>query len=98
MTGIERIAAERRRQIEEEGWTAEHDADRYHKRGELAEAACYYAWPEENTKITPWLLYPDTWSTEWGKRCSKTRIRQLEVAGALIAAEIDRLQAEEWKV
>lgn len=36
MTGIERIAAERRRQIGEEGWTPEHDAQ--HVNGELAEA------------------------------------------------------------
>ena len=33
-----------------------------------------------------------TWKVSWAKRESKDRIRQLVVAGALIAAEIDRLQ------
>lgn len=42
-TGVELIAAERRRQVDVEEWTAEHDAD--HRDGELAWAACYYAMP-----------------------------------------------------
>ena len=36
-TGIELIAEERKRQIEEEGWTAEHDDQQTD--GEIAEAA-----------------------------------------------------------
>ena len=42
-SGIERIAAERQRQIEQEGWTAEHDDG--HVNGELAMAAALYATP-----------------------------------------------------
>ena len=42
-TSIELIAEERQRQIEEEGWTAEHDD--HHPDGELALAACCYAAP-----------------------------------------------------
>ena len=41
MTPIEEIAAERKRQIESEGWSAEHDDD--HDSGELASAAACYA-------------------------------------------------------
>jgi hypothetical protein len=42
MTGIELIAAERKRQIEEVGWTAKH-VNQW-KNGELADAvACCYA-------------------------------------------------------
>lgn len=40
MTGIELIAKERQRQIEQEGWTAEHDSQ--HTAGELLQCACYY--------------------------------------------------------
>ena len=39
--GAEMIAAERRRQVEKEGWTAEHDSG--HPSGELAMAAACYA-------------------------------------------------------
>ena len=43
-TGIELIADERKRQIEVEGWTAEHDAEHYES--ELAYAAAVYANPK----------------------------------------------------
>jgi len=106
MTAIDLIRAERERQIEQEGWTAEHDADAFHRDGELAWAAMYYAMPsdlavdyencdEVNPTIQPIDFYPANWSQKWAKRDSKTRIRQLVVAGALIAAEIDRLKALE---
>lgn len=41
-TGIELIAEERRRQIEAEGWTAEHDKGE-NSNGQLAAAAASYA-------------------------------------------------------
>ena len=44
MKGIELISEERKRQIEEEGWTSEHDTQ--HDDESLALAACYYALPE----------------------------------------------------
>ncbi len=40
MTGIERIAAERLRQIEKKGWTPEHDDEHDPEDLEMA-AACY---------------------------------------------------------
>ena len=43
-TGIEIIAAERQRQIEQEGWTPEHDAE--HVNDEMALAASAYALPD----------------------------------------------------
>lgn len=88
MNGIERIAAERKRQIEEEGWTAKHD-DR-HIRGEMASLAALYALPTRDQSAARALFYPPTWGHEWWKP-STSRIRDLERAGALIAAEIDRL-------
>jgi len=91
MTGIERIAAERRRQIEEEEWDAEHDAE--HESGELLLlAACYilknYTFKDFEKPIEKelWCYWGDL---EWVKY--KNPIRDLERAGALIAAEIDRI-------
>jgi hypothetical protein len=105
--GIGRIVAERSRQIYGEHWTAEHDDA--HVDGELALAACCYAAPRplyiqrENGRLAdPW---PEGWLAEWDKRprtiddalvapTAEERIRMLEKAGALIAAEIDRLLRE----
>tara|TARA_R110002049_G_scaffold281333_1_gene460826 strand:- start:2148 stop:2462 length:315 start_codon:yes stop_codon:yes gene_type:complete len=92
MNGIERIAAERQRQIEVEGWTPEHDD--LHTEGELALAAGVYALMEsgddERCEALEFEHLYDfwPWSPEWLKLGEP--IRNLEKAGALIAAEIDR--------
>ena len=90
-TGAELIAVERRRQQETEGWTKEHDDS--HCADQLVHAAdCYLMsdgqeWAEGETPY----LWP--WDMKWWK--PKDRIHNLVVAGALIAAEIDRLQRKE---
>lgn len=84
------VAAERRRQIEAEGWTAGHDDT--HKRGELAQAAAAYAYfftDAENSQPSAEDLFPTTWSPEWWKPTNHRR--DLVKAGALILAEIERL-------
>ena len=88
LTGSECIARERKRQIEHEGWTKEHDS-RY-TNDELIKAAVCYALhisiespPNEETYSWPW-------DAEWWKPAD--RLRNLIKAGALIAAEIDRIQ------
>lgn len=97
-TGIELIAEERQRQINEEGWTPEHDAQ--HTEGELANAAAYYAMTEDLIKFidNEWgndmHLHIWPFDLEWLKRTPEDRIRELQKAGALIAAEIDRLIAK----
>ena len=84
-TGIELITEERTRQIEKEGWTPSHDDN--HDNGELAGAgACYALWNWSRTDAER--LFP--FNTEWLKT-SDDQIRNLTKAGALIAAEIDRL-------
>lgn len=87
MSGIEKIVAERKRQIEKEGWSPEHDDQ--HTKGELALAALSYIWSEwiPNSQILK-MYFP--WDAKWWK--PKDRISNLVRAGALIAAEIDRLQ------
>lgn len=92
--GIDRIAAERQRQVEVEGWTAEHDAA--HGGASLSLAAACYALPSGIRQRKVWsrtlveLLWP--WELR-GWKPNRDRIRELEKAGALIAAEIDRLLA-----
>ena len=99
MDGIERIKAERERQIAKEGWTPEHDDS--HTREEMAiAAACYavkgtYAMCIERRIDCTNDAWP--WSEEWDKRNKHSRLRQLEIAGALIAAEIDRIQRRDAK-
>ena len=93
--GIELIAEERQRQIEVEGWTAEHDSQ--HKNGELANAAvCYAMTPDlENLMCNTWdnnfIIEVFPFKMCWLKRTPNDRVRDLVKAGALIAAEIDRL-------
>ena len=99
MSGAERIAAERRRQIQVEDYTAEHDAD-HESGGQMAVAAwCYlgdlvddgrdFAEAEEPPEW-PWPTYGE--GASW-KPTPGDPILQLVKAGALIAAEIDRLLA-----
>lgn len=88
-SGIERIAAERQRQISIEGWTPEHDDA--HVYGELLSAAYCYFWLARDIKQVPTQPYAWPWDRSWWKP-SADPIRNLEKAGALIAAEIDRLQ------
>jgi len=111
VSGIDLIAAERTRQVEEEEWTPEHDDE--HTAHELALAAAAYAAPEQlfrkveyyDEKISFLDCFPTQWDSRWDKRHRdgqrslahaddtprEIRIRHLAKAGALIAAEIDRL-------
>lgn len=100
-TGIELIADERQRQMDKEGWNSEHDAG--HTKGELAIAGAIYAMPEKRrtTKTVPnafsqrgFIQVPKNWPwhIDWWKPSPHDRVRELVKAGALVAAEIDRLQ------
>lgn len=118
LSGIELIARERVRQLEELGYTPEHDAD--HQDGDLAFAAAVYAAPipiyvvkvdhvTAETGAIPTaharahgeVAWVEPWPRGW-KRKARTvindtvlyeaRIEELVRAGALIAAEIDRLK------
>lgn len=82
---IKAIAAERARQIEKEGWPPEHD-DKY-TNGELLEAAACYALHNGGDVDDAPGAWP--WSRDFWK--PTTRQRDLEKAGALIAAELDRV-------
>lgn len=113
-SGTELIAEERQRQIDKEGWTAQHDEQ--HTNGELALVAALYATPEplyakcglghDLVFVDPWpwfdrveiARYGDGLTTQvsaWDKRKQHSKLRRLVIAGALIAAEIDRLQRKQ---
>ncbi|MBB1630262.1 hypothetical protein [Cupriavidus sp. UME77] len=82
------LLAERRRQVTAEGWTPEHDDQ--HDDSEMALAASWYA-------ASPFIRYELDekglgfwpWAQEWWK--PGDRRRDLVKAGALILAEIERL-------
>lgn len=88
-TGIELIAEERQRQIEAEGFDVKSDSG--YINSELANAAICYAMPYKSNEV--FRYWP--WDLGWWKPSPKNRIRELQKAGALIAAEIDRLQSIE---
>jgi hypothetical protein len=82
-TGVGLIAAERKRQVEAEGWAPDHDDE--HLFGELAKRGAALAVAHTDAvvmdgdeQVRPWKMH--------------TAPRSLVIAGALIAAEIDRLQ------
>jgi hypothetical protein len=76
------VLAERKRQVSVEGWTPEHDDQ--HASGELACAAACYA---VGGDAEPPPMWP--WDADWWKPTSQRRM--LVKAGALILAEIERL-------
>lgn len=89
MSGSVQIHAERWRQEKEEGFDEAND-DAYTE-GELVRAAIAFAVNEQpGTELQDVGLAAWPWSTKWWK--SYGPIRNLVRAGALIAAEIDRLQ------
>lgn len=109
MSGIDRIAAERKRHVEEEGFDAAHD--RMEKPGALTMAAICYATmaassPGMRHELRNAIGYGPHWPWEpqWFKpgvdNTNEDRIMELTKAGALIAAEIDRIESipEEHRV
>lgn len=92
------ILNERRRQIESEGWSEDHDDQ--HTDQSLALVAALYAAPVElfgaetdsNGRFfafeDPW---PTTWDESWDRRDDFSPRRRLVVAAALLIAEIERI-------
>ncbi|MHC7218265.1 hypothetical protein ACYAX6_09680 [Klebsiella pneumoniae] len=81
------VLAERKRQVSAEGWTPGHDDEYEH--GELADAAGCYALSSELFDCAGEPPRPWPWPDEWWKPTN--RRRDLVKAGALILAEIERL-------
>jgi len=94
-TGIELITKERWEQVYKHGFGLDHDID--HNHGELAKHAAILAIEHTDARV---FEQSEQLEDDWGllehiKEINKTQleiqIHCLRVAGALIAAEIDRL-------
>lgn len=95
--GVELIAIERKRQIEELGYDYTHD--NLYAGEQLAKAAAWYALPtfdrikfesmqiKDSFKNTVIHIWP--WDRFYYKPSPENRIKELTKAGALIAAQID---------
>lgn len=81
------VLAERQRQQSAEGRTTEHDDD--HSCGEMALAASSYAQYAHRKPIAPAIPFNWPWEPEWFKQQGPRR--DLVKAGALILAEIERI-------
>jgi hypothetical protein len=99
-TGIELIKDERQRQIDIEGWDSEHD-DTHTSMCLSVAAACYalHVASVSGELSEDWKrIYKEAaekawpFDAEWFKPTPNNSVKQLVKAGALIAAEIDRLQ------
>lgn len=85
------VLAERQRQVAQEGWSESND-DEY-RLGELAAAAACYCHPEPAMDDTRGVPFSWPWNATWWKPTD--RRRNLVKAGALILAEIERLDRME---
>lgn len=109
MTALEDVAAERKRQMEKEGYSTVHDDE--HIDGSLAQAAACYALPKRAVQdkteyeFAPrgeckhpviYKKVPVAWPESWHARHwkPKDRRRDLVRAAALIIAEIERLDRQ----
>lgn len=89
LDGAGMIESERQRQIVEEGWDPKHD-DKHDDRELALAAKCYLDWYVCDGVFGEDIMNVWPWAKEWWK--PTTDIRDLVKAGALIAAEIDRLK------
>ena len=88
--GIITAITERRRQIEDEGWSCDHDDE--HSNGEMAWAAAAYTIGvpglsgrvQDGKRFVPW-----PWDAKWWKPSDSRR--NLVKAAALLIAEIERV-------
>lgn len=85
--GIDLIAAERERQVIEEGYTPEHDAGHAHALVDAARAYAHAGAVRAGSTPLGWPWAPEDWKP------SGDPVRNLAKAGALIAAAIDSLEA-----
>lgn len=95
MTGIERISKERAEHFSKHGWTLEHDME-HERGGSLAHLAGELTHGEAAKIGLPWGECEgvhEHLEDAAENIMRKPRIERLVVAGALIAAEIDRLSA-----
>lgn len=84
LTGAEMISKEREEQIKKHGWTLENDEQ--YSEGQLIKAALFSINPSQ-------FEWPYHWNEKFRDKIinKHNEVERLRVAGAFIAAEIDRL-------
>ncbi len=90
--GVELIAIERKRQIEELGY--DYDNDSLYGKNQLADAGICYAMQQsdrdlENEEGVALNVAIWPWDKKYWKPTPEDRVRELTKAGALIASQID---------
>jgi hypothetical protein len=97
MNGIELIAKERQEQIDKHGISVENDAT-YNKAYQLTEAAAILATELFPSPRKRFAAMPSDWNDKQClKMANKPRFQRLAIAGALIAAELDKILALDKK-
>lgn len=89
-TGIELFTEERQKQISKHGFTGEHHAlhPEWYDENQLVQASQYLSL--QNLNHSSW--HPKNWDSEWFKNlCYRPYRERLAISGALLAAELDRL-------
>ncbi|WP_119792060.1 hypothetical protein [Flavobacterium anhuiense] len=93
-TGIELITEERQKQIYKHGFTAEHHAlnsEKWYDKDQLVKASIYLLEPETSPEDLQNKI-PFNWDKDWFINLNSREFKErLIIAGALIAAELDRL-------
>lgn len=95
-TGVQLITEELDRQISQKGWSPYHNDT--HQKGEMLDAGLCYGYAAINVGHPSMGGPPPEWpwDSAWWKP-SPERVGNLVKAGALIVAEIDRLQRETYR-
>jgi hypothetical protein len=91
MTGIELISKERQEQIEKHNISIEDDLinNKAHQLSESAAVLATEKFPSDRSRL---ICMPKEWNDEAClKMCKKDRFNRLIIAGALIAAELDKM-------
>lgn len=87
--GVQLIGAEREKQIDKHGFTAEHHVNHpeWYEEDQLPNAAVSILIPDSLCAGVP-----KNWDVKWFRDMMKRSVKErLVIAGALIAAELDRL-------
>lgn len=91
--GVKLISEERREQLEKHNWSLEHD--KTHSHGELIKMAAILCTNGTDVKVTSnvgdeFVSGSHVWGLESKLSGDKNKVHRLKVAGALIAAELDK--------
>lgn len=98
-TGIDLLNEERQKQIDKHGFTGKHHAEnpQWYDKNQLVTAAAALINIEDWNKVSPLIretyerVVPLNWDADWYRNLlARPYEERLQIAGALLAAELDR--------